>query len=529
MSSPHAQPTSSTLWKKLQQLAVSKKQESISDYFLDDANRLDRFSIKLPGLYVDLSKNRVSNEILDALLKLVEGSALAGRIAAMFEGEIINTTENRAVLHTALRNPASEVVIDNKRIATLVDEQLRKMQQFSDTINSGDWKGNTGKSITDIVNIGIGGSDLGPRMVCEALSEFSNPQLTSHFISNVDGAEINSLLAKLNAETTLFIVCSKTFITQETMLNAQTALAWLKQRLSIKFPQSSEHFIAVTSNRENALAFGIESKNIFTFWDWVGGRYSLWSSIGLSICTTIGFENFQQFLQGAKTMDDHFQTAKPEKNMPIMLALMGIWYNNFLGAQSAAIIPYCQRLAQLPAYLQQLDMESNGKSANIHDLTAEHSTGPIIWGQTGTNGQHAFFQLLHQGSKLVPVDFIATVIERMGDQFQHKVLLTNMIAQSCSLMSGEPNDDIHKRYPGNKPSNTLLLDELSPHSLGMLIALYEHKVFVQGVIWEINSFDQWGVELGKRLTRSLLKNDSDENLDPSTLELLRRIQKDDSS
>jgi len=528
MSSSNSQPTSSTQWKKLQTLAETESQESISEYFLKDPDRLSRFSIKLPGLYLDFSKNRVSNKVLKALLELIEISALAERRTAMFNGETINTTENRAVLHTALRNPASDVVIGDIPIATMIEKQLQKMQHISDSINAGDWKGTTGKSITDIVNIGIGGSDLGPRMVCDALGEFSIPPLKTHFIANVDGAEIADLLPKLNAETTLFIICSKTFSTQESLLNAKAATAWLKQNLNIETPQSSAHFIAVTSSHKNALAFGIDPQNILAFWDWVGGRYSLWSSIGLSICIAIGFKNFQQFLLGAKSMDDHFQTASPGKNMPVVLALLGIWYNNFLGAQSAAVIPYCQRLAFLPAYLQQLDMESNGKSASLQGLPVDHSTGPIIWGQTGTNGQHAFFQLLHQGSKLVPVDFIATVKERSGDPFQHKVLLANMIAQSSALMTGEPNKDLHKHYPGNKPSNTLLVDDLNPYSLGMLIALYEHKVFVQGVVWNINSFDQWGVELGKRLTRSLLENGSRGNLDPSTLELLRRVEEDNS-
>lgn len=529
MSSSTDQPTSSTQWKNLQTLAETKTQGSISDYFLKDPNRLDRFSINVPGLYLDFSKNQVSNEIFDALLELVETSPLAERRAAMFKGEAINTTENRAVLHTALRNPNCDVIIDNIPIATLIEKQLQKMQQISDAINAGDWHGVTGEPITDIVNIGIGGSDLGPRMVCEALIEYSNPQLTSHFISNVDGAEISRLLAKLNAQTTLFILCSKTFTTQETMLNAKAALDWIEQELKIEDPQGTAHFIAVTSNPETALGFGINTENILELWDWVGGRYSLWSSIGLSICISIGFKNFQALLGGAKTMDDHFQSASPGKNMPVVLALLGIWYNNFLGAQSAAVIPYCQRLASLPAFLQQLDMESNGKSATTYNSHVNHSTGPIIWGQPGTNGQHAFFQLLHQGARLIPVDFIALVKERLGDQIQHQVLLTNMIAQSSSLMAGEHNVDIHKHYPGNKPSNTLLLDELTPHTLGMLIALYEHKVFVQGVIWSINSFDQWGVELGKHLTHLLLDNHPNENLDPSTRELLRRIQEDSSA
>lgn len=527
MSSSNGQTTSSAQWKKLRALSESTSLDSMLDYFHKDPDRLTRFSINLPGLYLDFSKNRVSRSIFKALLKLVQVSHLAEARTAMFKGETVNTTENRAVLHTALRNPTSDVVLNDIPITSLVNSQLQKMKQISDKINTGSWKGTTGKPVTDIVNIGIGGSDLGPRMVCEALCEYSNTNLNSHFISNVDGAEISSLLAELNAETTLFIICSKTFTTQETMLNAQAALDWLEHELQ---PQkSSRHFIAVTADQDAALDFGIEAENILEFWDWVGGRYSLWSAIGLSICISIGYENFQAFLEGAKTMDVHFQTASPEKNMPVVLALLGIWYNNFLGAQSVAIIPYCQRLAALPAYLQQLDMESNGKSATLNGSPGKESTGPIIWGQTGTNGQHAFFQMLHQGSKLVPVDFIATVIENLGEPLQHKVLLTNMIAQSSSLMVGEANDDLHKHYPGNKPSNTLLLDELNPQTLGMLIALYEHKVFVQGVVWNINSFDQWGVELGKRLTRSLLEDDSLENLDPSTQDLLKRINQDNSA
>jgi glucose-6-phosphate isomerase len=520
--SSFSQNSRSAEWKTLASLAESAARESLDDYFSKDPGRLKRYSIDLPGLYLDFSKNHLTNDIYKALIDLAQTSSLEEKRASMFQGEPINLTEQQAVLHTALRNPDSVVTISGKPVARQVTRQLQRMKICSDRIRSGDWTGCTGKPISDVVNLGIGGSDLGPKMVCEALSEFCQPGLATHFVSNVDGSAISSLLDNLNAQTTLFIISSKTFTTQETLLNARVAVAWLQDKLDIDFPQGTSHFLAVTATPDAAIAYGIDPENILEFWPWVGGRFSLWSAIGVSICISIGHDDFLKLLEGARLMDDHFLSAPLDQNMPVALALVGIWYNNFLDAESIAIVPYCERLGLLPAFLQQLDMESNGKSVTRSGEAVEVTTAPIVWGQAGTNGQHAFFQLLHQGTKLVPVDFIGAVKERTGDPYQHKVLLANMVAQAAALMKGETSDNLHRHYAGNKPSNTLLLDELTPFSLGMLIALYEHKVFVQGVIWDINSFDQWGVELGKRLTNLLLEGGSDDTLDPSTRELMRR-------
>ena len=532
MPAQNFQAELSSPWKQLSRLASEAHTTSIAAYFDDDEGRLAQFSIEYRDLYLDFSKNKLSAEALSTLVELAKASPLSARISAQFSGDIINTTEDRAVLHTALRNPETQVQVKGVAIANLISAQLDKMKQISAAIRDGHWKGATGKVITDVVNIGIGGSDLGPKMVCEALRQYSSTHLLTHFVSNVDGAEIHHLLERLNPETTLFIICSKTFSTQETMLNAQFAVRWLKSMLEqVKEDESGEtlscHLIGVTSDKQRALDFGVGEQNLLEIWDWVGGRYSLWSAIGISISISIGFDNFEKLLQGARDMDQHFQSTPFEENMPIILALLGIWYNNFLKAQSAAVIPYCQRMASFPAFLQQLDMESNGKSATLNNLNTTISTGPIIWGQTGTNGQHAFFQLLHQGTKLIPVDFIAAISENDGSQEQHKVLLTNMIAQAAALMAGQSSEDLHKHYAGNKPSNTILMKELNPHALGMLIALYEHKVFVQGVIWNINSFDQWGVELGKRQSNSMLASDSSSTFDASTRELLKRTGKPD--
>lgn len=520
--SASSQKTTSGAWKALVSLAKSTADGSILDLFGNDPERLERYSIDLPGLYLDFSKNRINNDVFMALIDLAQISSLEDRRTAMFNGDRINVTEQQPVLHTALRDPASEVEIDGVAVADQITTQLQKMRLCSNSIRSGEWTGDTGKSITDVVNIGIGGSDLGPKMVCEALNELCDHGLETHFISNVDGSEISRLLAKLNAETTLFIICSKSFKTQETLLNTNAAINWLQGELDLDSPQGSSHFVAITAAPQVAIEFGIDPENIIEFWSWVGGRYSLWSAIGLSISIAIGHDNFEKLLKGARAMDDHFLNAPLDKNMPVILALVGIWYNNFLGAESIAIVPYCERLGSLPAFLQQLDMESNGKSTTLSGLAVRNTTAPVVWGQAGTNGQHAFFQLLHQGTRLIPVDFITIVKENRGDPFQHQVLLASMVAQAAALMKGEANDKAHQHYPGNNPSNTLLLDELNPHCLGMLIALYEHKVFVQGAIWDINSFDQWGVELGKRLTTLLLTDESGNDLDPSTRELIRR-------
>lgn len=522
-----SQKATADAWKTLTTLAESTAGDSIREHFSSDPERLEHYSIDLPGLYLDFSKNRINNDVYKALIDLALVSSLEEKRDAMFHGEPINISEQQPALHTALRNPESKVKINGVPIFDQITRQLQKMRHCSDSIRSGDWTGNTSKSITDVVNIGTGGSDLGPKMVCEALNEFAETGLNIHFISNVDGSEISKLLATLNAETTLFIVCSKSFTTRETLLNTNAAISWLQRNLDIDSPQGSSHFIAITAMPQAAIEFGIDPENILEFWNWVGGRYSLWSAIGLSISVAIGHDNFEKLLEGAKAMDDHFLSAPLDKSMPVVLALTGIWYNNFLGAESIAIVPYCERLGLLPAFLQQLDMESNGKSTTISGEAVTNTTAPIVWGQAGTNGQHAFFQLLHQGTRLIPIDFIATVKENQGDQYQHEVLLASMFAQAAALMNGEANDNRHQHYPGNKPSNTLLLDELTPYSLGMLIALYEHKVFVQGVIWDINSFDQWGVELGKRITALLLTDESGRGLDPSTEELMRRSHQGD--
>ena len=521
-------PTSTAAWAQLEQQAIHAKHETISDYFAQDNNRVSQLSVQSGELFLDFSKNLISQKTWQALLALAAESPLNAHRAAMFSGDVINNTESRAVLHAALRaesgdQPGSEA---DQRVA-LVEQQLEGVKQVSDKIRSGNWLGSTGKAITDVINIGIGGSDLGPKLACSALQEFAHPDINLHFISNVDGAEILSLLKMLNPETTLIALASKTFTTQETLLNAKTARDWFANTLGLKNAQSSRHFVGLTANRENALAYGIPDAQILEFAEWVGGRYSLWSSIGLSIAIAIGYDKFKDMLAGAREMDLHFQEAPAEKNMPVVLALLGIWYNNFLGAQSTAVIPYCERLLLLPSYLQQLDMESNGKSVTRDGQSVDYDTGAILWGQTGTNGQHAFFQLLHQGTRLVPIDFIAAAVDHLSNDEHHRVLLGNMLAQSSALMFGQsaPDGEPHRYYAGNKPSNVLLLKTLSAKNFGALIALYEHKVFVQGSIWNINSFDQWGVELGKKMANALLADDADNKapMDASTAALFAYI------
>ena len=519
-------PTATAAWQKLDNLALQQR-ESIAELFARDSSRAVRYRASCGELLLDYSKNRIDDQQWQTLLALAEQSQLAAHRDAMFAGDIINTTEQRAVLHSALRARAEDCIdADAKARQQQVSEQLAAVKLVSDKIRAGKWLGSTGKSVTDIVNIGIGGSDLGPRMVCAALEEFAHPELKMHFIANVDGAEILSTLKKLNPETTLVAIASKTFTTQETLLNAKTALDWFRDKLGMEAPQRSSHFVALTASRENALAYGIPDDQILEFAEWVGGRYSLWSSIGLSIAVSIGFERFEELLNGAREMDLHFQQAPFAENMPVILALLGIWYSNFVGADSHAVIPYCERLGLLPSYLQQLDMESNGKSTALNGDSLDYRTGPIIWGQTGTNGQHAFFQLMHQGCHLIPVDFIAAINDDLSNPEHHRVLLGNMLAQSSALMSGQPAPDGQpwRYYPGNRPSNVLLMDRLTPHNLGMLIALYEHKVFVQGSIWGINSFDQWGVELGKKMANQLLAEGGQRTqFDDSTEALFRHI------
>ena len=526
-------PTATSAWNSLQQQAESASAERITNFFTENPNRTNEMSVECGQLHLDFSKNLVSDQTWQALLALANQSPLETLRAAMFSGETINTTENRAVLHAALRaeigdQKVAAAVEESDQRVSLVKQQLSRVKLVSEKIRSGDWVGSTGKAITDVISIGIGGSDLGPKLACSALQEFAHPNINLHFISNVDGAEILSTLKKLDPETTLVAVASKTFTTQETLLNAKTALNWFEQQLDLKDAQTTSHFVGLTASRENALAYGIPNEQILEFAEWVGGRYSLWSSIGLSIAISIGYDRFEEMLDGAREMDIHFQSAPAEKNMPVIMALLGIWYNNFLNAQSIAVIPYCERLLLLPSYLQQLDMESNGKSTTADGQPVDYDTGAILWGQTGTNGQHAFFQLLHQGTRLAPVDFIALAKDNMSNEEHHRVLLGNMLAQSSALMCGQkaPAGEPHRYYPGNKPSNVLLLKELSPKNFGSLIALYEHKVFVQGCIWNINSFDQWGVELGKKMANQLLADNSDSSapLDASTQALFAYIE-----
>ncbi len=530
---PNYTPTATAAWKTLQQYAQQATGQNITDFFTDNPQRSSQMSLQCGEIFLDYSKNLVSDQTWQTLLELAAQSPLERHRAAMFSGEKINTTEDRAVLHAALRaeigdqSVASAAEESDQRVR-LVKQQLNSVELVSEKIRSGQWLGSTGKAITDVVNIGIGGSDLGPKLACSALQEYAHPGITLHFISNVDGAEILTTLQKLNPETTLVALASKTFTTQETLLNAKTARNWFADTLGLENAQSSSHFVGLTANRENALAYGIPDDQILEFAEWVGGRYSLWSSIGLSIAISIGYQNFVEMLAGAREMDLHFQQAPAAENMPVILALLGIWYSNFLGAQSTAVIPYCERLLLLPSYLQQLDMESNGKSTTVDGKPVDYQTGAILWGQTGTNGQHAFFQLLHQGTRMVPIDFVAAAVDNLSNEEHHRVLLGNMLAQASALMSGQeaPEGEPYRHYPGNKPSNVLMLKKLTAKNFGALIALYEHKVFVQGSIWNINSFDQWGVELGKKMANQLLASDSADQteLDPSTTALFAHIK-----
>lgn len=518
----------------------------IRDMFAQDENRFENMSITVGPLLLDYSKNRITYDTLSFLHALAKEAQVQEKAAAMFEGKKINITEGRSVLHTALRNQTNTPVeVDGVDVMPQINGVLSRIRNFSEKVRSGEWLGYTGKPITDIVNIGIGGSDLGPYMVCEALKPYGHARLKMHFVSNVDGTHIAETLKKLNPETCLFLIASKTFTTQETLANANTTRDWFLQN-SKDTKAIAKHFVAISTNTEAVKEFGIDPINMFEFWDWVGGRYSLWSAIGLSIALYIGADNFGALLNGGYAMDQHFLTARPEDNAPITLALLGIWYINYVGASTHTIAPYDQYLHRFPAYLQQLDMESNGKGITRDGQLAGHSTAPIIWGEPGTNGQHAFFQLLHQGTRLVPVDFIASVKSHNPQGDHHAMLLANCLAQSEALMQGKNAEEVlvelqqqgmdeatilkllpHKIFSGNRPSNTILLDQLSPYTLGMLIALYEHKTFVQGCIWNINSFDQWGVELGKQLANKILpelKGEITQNHNSSTGGLLRHIQ-----
>jgi glucose-6-phosphate isomerase len=516
-------------YKKLKTHHKTVSKSHLRELFAEDPNRFKKFSVRFGDILFDYSKNRINGRTKAYLVQLAEECGLPTAIEQLFTGEKINETENRAVLHTALRNRSNTaVLVDGKDVMPEVNEVLGRMKEFSDKVRSGSWKGYSGKAIKDIVNIGIGGSDLGPVMVTEALKAYGKKGLNVHFVSNVDGSHIAETLKKLDPETTLFMVASKTFTTQETMANAHSARSWFLQKAGDdQFVK--KHFVAISTNAKEVAKFGIDTENMFGFWDWVGGRYSLWSAIGLSIACFIGFQNFEQLLTGAHDMDNHFRTAKFERNIPVLLALLGVWYNNFFGAQSQAILPYDQYLHRFAAYFQQGDMESNGKYVDRDGNAVAYQTGPVIWGEPGTNGQHAFYQLIHQGTKLIPCDFIAPAISHnpLGDH--HKLLLSNFFAQTEALMNGKTYEEAaaelkaagktqeevdfltpFKVFEGNRPTNSILVKKITPKVLGSLIAMYEHKIFVQGVIWNIFSFDQWGVELGKQLANKIypeLQND----------------------
>lgn len=526
------QLTRSVTWQALDRLRDKTANDRIRDYFTNDPQRFEKMSLRVGGLFLDYSKHHVSDEVLTKLIELADHSALVQRRAQMFSGDIINVTENRPVLHTALRHLGDEpVYVDGEDVMPEITRTREQIKLFSEAVRSGEWKGYSGKRIKDVVNIGIGGSDLGPNMAVRALLKYRHPELHFHFVSNVDGTHIQKVLSRLDPATTLFIVSTKTFSTQETLLNAKTARRWFVENAG-EDADVGAHFIAASTNRKAAMEFGIREENVFEFWAWVGGRYSMWSSIGLPIALSIGFEGFIELLEGAHEMDNHFINAPFSQNMPVLMALIGIWYINFIGAETQAIVPYDQALNQLPSFLQQLDMESNGKSVDIFGHPVNYKTGPIVWGQTGSNGQHAFFQLLHQGTRYVPIDFIASLKPEPGVEDHHFALLTNMLAQANAFMEGSQGDSKelsqHDPYscPGNRPSSTLLLDELTPKNLGALIALYEHKVFVQGVIWNINSFDQWGVQLGKRIAGEISEriDTNAADFDTSTQGLLELVR-----
>jgi glucose-6-phosphate isomerase len=521
MSFPAINPTSTQAWKKLQAHAEKMKQVHMRDLFSSDADRFSSYSIKEQNILFDYSKNLVVKETLDLLFELANECKLKDAIASMFAGEKINQTEGRAVLHTALRNFSDKTVLaDGENVMPKVRQVLTQMKGICQKVHSGEWKGYTGKRIKHIVNIGIGGSDLGPVMVTEALKPYWIEGMQVHFVSNVDGTHIAECLKVIEADSTIFLVASKTFTTQETMTNAHTARSWFLQHAGDEV-HIAKHFVALSTNEKAVIAFGIARENMFEFWDWVGGRYSLWSAIGLSIALTIGYDNFESLLKGAFEMDQHFSQLPFEKNIPVIMALLGIWYVNFFGAQSEAILPYDQYLHRFAAYFQQGNMESNGKSVDRNGNRLQYSSGPVIWGEPGTNGQHAFYQLIHQGTLLIPCDFIAPAQSHnpLGDH--HPKLLSNFFAQTEALMNGKTTEEAEKElsnlnaedrkkltpfkvFEGNKPTNSILVKLIDPLTLGMLIAAYEHKIFAQGVIWNIFSFDQWGVELGKQLANNIL-------------------------
>jgi len=525
-----SKPTQLSSWNKLKEHYYQVSPIQMKDMFANDSNRFQTFSIKFNDILVDYSKNRITDETKNLLIALAHESGLRSAIDNMFGGVRINNTENRAVLHIALRNQSSShVTAEGEDVMQKIRPVLEKMKGFCLKVRSGEWKGYTGKSITDVVNIGIGGSDLGPYMVTEALKPYSKTGPKVHFVSNVDGTHIVEALSSLNPETTLFIIASKTFTTQETLTNAETARDWFLKSANEK-SYVAKHFVALSTNAKEVGAFGIDTDNMFEFWDWVGGRYSLWSAIGLSIAVNIGYDNFEELLIGAYEMDEHFRTAPFENNIPVVLAVLGVWYNNFFDAQSHGILPYDQYMHRFPAYFQQGDMESNGKGVTKDgEVISDYSTGPIIWGEPGTNGQHAFYQLIHQGTKLIPCDFLAPVVSQNPVGDHHAKLLANFFAQTEALMKGKTSEEAkselqkeglsgealekllpHKVFTGNRPTNSIMFKRLTPKVLGSLIAMYEHKIYTQGVIWNVNSFDQWGVELGKQLAKKILGELSDD-------------------
>jgi len=522
--------TQSPAWQALLAHKHTLEQVQMRELFAQDAQRFAKFSLRFQDILFDYSKNRITAETIRLLINLARQAQLADAIEAMFTGQKINTTENRAVLHIALRNRSNRpILVDGQDVMPEVNRVLGKMRSFSEAVRSGAWKGYTGKTITDIINIGIGGSDLGPKMVTLALTPYAKLGLRTHFVSNVDGTDIAETLKVINPETSLFLIASKTFTTQETMTNAQTARAWFLETAKDE-AAIAKHFAALSTNEAAVKKFGIDPANMFEFWDWVGGRYSLWSAIGLSIALTIGMDHFEELLTGAHEVDEYFRTTPFEQNIPVLMGLIGIWYNDFWDAQTHAILPYDQYMARFPAYFQQGDMESNGKSVTKAGEWVDYTTGPIIWGEPGTNGQHAFYQLIHQGTKLIPCDFLAPARTHNPLGRHHEILIANFLAQTEALMKGKTPDEVRaelatsdlkgealeklvaaKTFTGNRPTNSIFFQELTPKTLGSLIALYEHKIFTQGTIWAINSFDQWGVELGKQLAKAIepeLKGDA---------------------
>ncbi len=545
MALPKVNPSQTAAWQQIQSHFEKMQATSMKDLFASDANRAEKFHIQWNDFLVDYSKNIINQETLDLLLNLANEVELKQAISSYFQGDIINQTENRAVLHTALRaKESANILVDGVNVMPEVYSVKNKIKNFSNEVISGNKKGFTGKPFTDIVNIGIGGSDLGPAMIVEALQFYKN-HLNVHFVSNVDGDHVNEVIKKLNPETTLFVVVSKTFTTQETLSNAETIRSWFLQ--SASQDDVAKHFVAVSTNIQKVTEFGINPDNVFPMWDWVGGRFSLWSAVGLSISLAVGFDNFDKLLKGANEMDEHFKNESFEKNIPVILALLSIWYNNFFGAESEALIPYTQYLQKLAPYLQQGIMESNGKSIGRDGKPVNYQTGTIIWGEPGTNSQHAFFQLIHQGTKLIPTDFIGFKQSLYGNKDHHDKLMSNFFAQTEALLMGKTEAQVKaefekqgisgekadfllpfKVFSGNKPTNTILIDKLTPESLGALVAMYEHKIFVQGIIWNIFSYDQWGVELGKQLANSILdeiESKEVKNHDSSTSFLLKNYLK----